>query len=73
MSRYIVSLSPSQSRTRILLLDGKDEIMRAVLPSGASCPPRWRRGRCTRRPDERSTARSGETSSPVRVFTSPLA
>lgn len=36
MSRYVVSLSPSQSRTRILLLDGKDEIMRAVLPCGAS-------------------------------------
>jgi len=36
MSRYVVSISPSQSRTRILLLDGKDEIMRAVLPCGAS-------------------------------------
>jgi hypothetical protein len=34
MSRYIVSLAPSQSRTRVLLLDGKDEIMRAVLPPG---------------------------------------
>jgi hypothetical protein len=36
MSRYIVSLAPSQSRTRVLLLDGKDEIMRAVLPPGPS-------------------------------------
>lgn len=36
MSRYVVSLHPSQSRTRVLLLDGKDEIMRAVLPSGQS-------------------------------------
>jgi hypothetical protein len=36
MSRYVVSLHPSQSRTRILMLDGKDEIMRAVLPSGQS-------------------------------------
>jgi hypothetical protein len=36
MNRYIVSLAPSQSRTRILLLDGKDEIMRAVLPAGPS-------------------------------------
>lgn len=36
MGRYVVSISPSQSRTRILLLDGKDETMRAVLPCGAS-------------------------------------
>ena len=36
MSRYVVTVAPSQSRTRILLLDGQDEIMRAVLPPGAS-------------------------------------
>jgi hypothetical protein len=36
MNRYIVSLAPTQSRTRVLLLDGKDEIMRAVLPAGPS-------------------------------------
>lgn len=36
MGRYVVSLAPSQSRTRVLLLDGKDEILRAVLPPGPS-------------------------------------
>ena len=36
MSRYTVSVSPSQSRTRILLLDGTDEILRAELPPGPS-------------------------------------
>ncbi len=32
MSRYKVLLSSSSSRTRLLLLDGQDELMRAVLP-----------------------------------------
>jgi len=36
MSRYVVTVAPSQSRTRILLMDGQDEIMRAVLPPGPS-------------------------------------
>lgn len=36
MSRYVVIVEPSQTRTRLLLLDGRDEIMRAVLPSGVS-------------------------------------
>jgi len=34
MSRYRVLLSSSSSRTKILLLDGRDEVMRAVLPPG---------------------------------------
>ena len=34
MSRYTVMLSTSMSRTRVLLLDGQDELMRAVLPPG---------------------------------------
>ncbi len=34
MSRYTVMLSTSTSRTRLLLLDGQDELMRAALPSG---------------------------------------
>lgn len=34
MSRYKVLLSSSLSRTRLLLLDGHDELMRAVLPPG---------------------------------------
>lgn len=34
MSRYKVLLSSSSSRTRLLLLDGRDELMRAVLPPG---------------------------------------
>ena len=34
MSRYTVMLSTSMSRTRLLLLDGQDELMRAALPSG---------------------------------------
>ena len=34
MSRYKVLLSSSSSRTRLLLLDGQDELMRAVLPPG---------------------------------------
>ena len=36
MSRYVVTVAPSQSRTRILLMDGQDEIMRAVLPPAPS-------------------------------------
>lgn len=36
MNRYLVTVAPSQSRTRILLMDGQDEIMRAVLPPGQS-------------------------------------
>lgn len=36
MSRYTVMLSTSTSRTRLLLLDGQDELMRAALPSGQS-------------------------------------
>ena len=34
MSRYTVMLSTSMSRTRLLLLDGQDELMRAALPPG---------------------------------------
>ena len=34
MSKYTVMLSSSASRTRLLLLDGQDELMRAVLPPG---------------------------------------
>lgn len=34
MSRYKVLLSSSSSRTRLVLLDGRDEMMRAVLPPG---------------------------------------
>lgn len=34
MSRYKVLMSSSSSRTRLLLLDGRDELMRAVLPPG---------------------------------------
>jgi hypothetical protein len=34
MSQYTVMLSSSASRTRLLLLDGPDELMRAVLPPG---------------------------------------
>jgi hypothetical protein len=34
MSQYTVMLSSSASRTRLLLLDGQDELMRAVLPPG---------------------------------------
>ena len=34
MSRFKVLLSSSSSRTRLLLLDGRDEMMRAVLPPG---------------------------------------
>jgi hypothetical protein len=34
MSRYTVMLSTSMSRTRLLLLDGQDEFMRAALPPG---------------------------------------
>jgi hypothetical protein len=35
MSQYTVTLLMSSTRTRILILDGRDEILRAVLP-----PPR---------------------------------
>lgn len=34
MSQYTVMLSSSASRTRLLLLDGRDELLRAVLPPG---------------------------------------
>lgn len=34
MSKYTVMLSSSASRTRLLLLDGQDELMRAALPPG---------------------------------------
>ena len=34
MSQYTVMLSSSASRTRLLLLDGQDELLRAVLPPG---------------------------------------
>jgi hypothetical protein len=34
MSQFKVMLSSSASRTRLLLLDGQDELMRAVLPPG---------------------------------------
>jgi len=34
MHRYTVMLSTSMSRTRLLLLDGQDELMRAALPPG---------------------------------------
>lgn len=34
MSQFTVMLSSSASRTRLLLLDGRDELMRAVLPPG---------------------------------------
>jgi hypothetical protein len=34
MSQYTVMLSSSATRTRVLLLDGRDELMRAVLPPG---------------------------------------
>ena len=36
MSQFTVMLSSSASRTRLLLLDGRDELMRAVLPPGRS-------------------------------------
>src|SRR5258708_2534636 len=32
MERYTVTLAPSSSRTRLLLMSGPDELMRAVLP-----------------------------------------
>jgi hypothetical protein len=34
MSQYTVMLSSSATRTRVLLLDGRDELLRAVLPPG---------------------------------------
>ena len=34
MSRYTVTIAPAETRTRILLTDGTDELMRAQLPPG---------------------------------------
>lgn len=34
MSRYTVTIAPADTRTRILLTDGTDELMRAQLPAG---------------------------------------
>lgn len=34
MDRYMVTVAPSDTRTRILLMDGRDELLRAQLPSG---------------------------------------
>jgi hypothetical protein len=34
MSRYTVTVAPAETRTRILLTDGTDELMRAQLPPG---------------------------------------
>lgn len=34
MTQYTVMLSSNASRTRLLLLDGRDELLRAVLPPG---------------------------------------
>ena len=45
MSQYTVMLSSSTTRTRVLLLDGRDELLRAVLPPGHLL--RQRRAACT--------------------------
>jgi hypothetical protein len=34
MSRYTVTVAPAETRTRLLLTDGTDELMRAQLPPG---------------------------------------
>lgn len=40
MSRYTVTIAPSETRTRILVMDGTDELLRAQLPPARQLPHR---------------------------------